>query len=1132
MIPAPPRSGVPGLTPSEVRVALLGNRWGVLPIAEHDDTKKGAGKRPLLKAWATYAEFEADLPTLVDVHSWERQFQSYGDPTASGTGVPCGTVVGIDIDVRDAAKAGEIAGIAREVFGDTPFVRQGAAPKLLLVYRAAEPIAGGLYPPLDGFGGGVDVLADKKQFVAFGIHPGTGRRYEWIGRESPLTAEPQAAPEITGEQVAAFLNLVNGVVALSMSGGAGRGRKAGGGESAEIVRDAEGYVVDGREAYLTREIWGAANRLNQNGAVLTVEGIAAFAWERFSATARLDVEGRAWTHADAMVKARGTLDRITRRIISLPPRLDGVAATYPVDALPVAEAEAEVARHVGEFFTLCVPTHRNALALFRAGAGGLLAPESQAWVLKIETGIGKTERAIASVAGAACGGLNIGYAVPTVRLGEEVAVRFTKLGVDARVYRGRDQPDPERPGDAICLNPIAVRDAREAGARNVMEAVCEVRARSGRPATVCPRHAECGYMRQRAARPVVWIVPQALLFRGKPGALGSLDALVIDESFINGALPANPATLTLDLIEHAALPDDPASADTLDRARVLLVGALRSSLDGPVTRQALNDHGITAAVARAAREAESLRWVDPGITPATDPCDRARRAAEAGAVNREVKAMAGLWAEVERFLELNHVASGRLTLSRADENGARTIERRSLRPVHDTWRCPTLILDATAPTAELLSLALGMPVEMKASVSARWPAFGEVRQIVEAPVSATKLGLTAKPGNVEVYNDLIRIISLRARLAWPLTVAVVAQKSAIERLRAMGLPENVTTASFGALAGLDSMRAVRGLIVIGRPSPSLFAMEGNAAVFTGEPIPSAPVEPGKTRWFDKVPGGIRLADGRAWGIPCDRHADPIAEALRWQVCEAQLIQAVGRLRPLRRNALSPFFLDIIGDVVVPVTVDRVERWDDARLGPWSDMAARGVMLDKAGDAAIAYPDLAATRKAARVLTAAVTVAPTSIEESYIDLRATVSAVTYKRAGRFPVTDAFTLPGGPREPAAVREWLEANVGPMESVEVPARALDRLKLAGVVRSMDGDAPGDVWERVEARLGRTATAMERNAVKSAVMREGDARFVERKRWDDIEGADMLLPADCGVEGEDGEPIGPGGWRRHRAA
>lgn len=79
---------------------------------------------------------------------------------------------GIDIDILDGALAIEIADLATSMFGDTPCLRIGRAPKRLLVYRAATPFAGRKRHPLE-------LLARGQQFVAHAVHPGTGQPYVW-----------------------------------------------------------------------------------------------------------------------------------------------------------------------------------------------------------------------------------------------------------------------------------------------------------------------------------------------------------------------------------------------------------------------------------------------------------------------------------------------------------------------------------------------------------------------------------------------------------------------------------------------------------------------------------------------------------------------------------------------------------------------------------------------------------------------------------------------------------------------------------------------------------------------------------------------------------------------------------------
>jgi hypothetical protein len=227
-------SGVPDLTPKEVRAKVVANGWAALPLN---------GKRPVINVWQRFAVFRGPLPSADELAGW----------TAPGTGIGCGSAVAVDIDfAADADMGARIKAVALEVFGETPFERVGKPPKVMLVYRAAEAIPKQAFKRTDNSGDGIDIQGVGSQFVAFGIHPDTGEPYQWTGPKSPLDAAPDAAPEITAAQVGTFLARVREFCGLTEGGG----RKGRGGESATIVRDAEGKVKDGREGYPNRQGYG------------------------------------------------------------------------------------------------------------------------------------------------------------------------------------------------------------------------------------------------------------------------------------------------------------------------------------------------------------------------------------------------------------------------------------------------------------------------------------------------------------------------------------------------------------------------------------------------------------------------------------------------------------------------------------------------------------------------------------------------------------------------------------------------------------------------------------------------------------------------------------------------------------
>jgi hypothetical protein len=143
---------------------LVDNGYAVIPIMPGSKVpgRHHAGQWTPYPDWARHCDRETK-PFEVDI--WQRW-------PGCGVGIACGAVVGIDIDVLDAALSIQIAELAAQMLGDTPYWRVGRAPKRLLVYRAESPFAGRKRHPLE-------LLARGQQFVAYAVHPDTGQPYAW-----------------------------------------------------------------------------------------------------------------------------------------------------------------------------------------------------------------------------------------------------------------------------------------------------------------------------------------------------------------------------------------------------------------------------------------------------------------------------------------------------------------------------------------------------------------------------------------------------------------------------------------------------------------------------------------------------------------------------------------------------------------------------------------------------------------------------------------------------------------------------------------------------------------------------------------------------------------------------------------
>lgn len=156
---------------------LLENGFNILPIVPHDtEGHASPGKAPALKGWQDHTA------TAEDVAKWARY------KSRCGIGINTTHTPAVDIDVLDAELAAQMADFVVDLLGPAP-LRIGRAPKQLLVFRTDKPFAkvkSHTWINDDGERCAVEVLGSGQQFVAFGVHPGTGQPYSWPSGNSPL----------------------------------------------------------------------------------------------------------------------------------------------------------------------------------------------------------------------------------------------------------------------------------------------------------------------------------------------------------------------------------------------------------------------------------------------------------------------------------------------------------------------------------------------------------------------------------------------------------------------------------------------------------------------------------------------------------------------------------------------------------------------------------------------------------------------------------------------------------------------------------------------------------------------------------------------------------------------------------
>jgi len=174
---------------AQLGATLVDRGFPILPI-QPNTKKPGLYK---LGAWHEYPKWSRHC----ERDTTDNEVDIWGNWPEAGIGIAAGRVIGIDIDILDSPTiALEIEALAKRMLGETPAVRIGHAPKRLLVYRAVQPFSGFKYPP-------IEVLGVGQQFIAYGIHPDTGKPYDWpVSTLADLS--PDDLPGITEAQAREF----------------------------------------------------------------------------------------------------------------------------------------------------------------------------------------------------------------------------------------------------------------------------------------------------------------------------------------------------------------------------------------------------------------------------------------------------------------------------------------------------------------------------------------------------------------------------------------------------------------------------------------------------------------------------------------------------------------------------------------------------------------------------------------------------------------------------------------------------------------------------------------------------------------------------------------------------------------
>jgi hypothetical protein len=528
-------------------------------------------------------------------------------------------------------------------------------------------------------------------------------------------------------------------------------------------------------------------------------------------------------------------------------------------------------------------------------------------------GTGKS-RAVAESIAAMTGEVVIWWLVPTLKKAAEQAREYDRLAgpdsLQSVVVRGRGAPRPNAKDEMMCPRHQVVNRAASMGVE-VQQVICKT----------CPLRDECGFQAQLSALKEVesGLFLMASDYLWLPCPAPNLDILVVDESVLGKAIEAvsfEPSRITEDHKWAGAGELE----EAMERRRIALL--VRDAVTKHCGRELayLRDEGVTANDIRAcvkhlATREEARPDVDGKMT---DEEIAARLdAVEAREILKVLKLFRQISCEFDLPRDrLNSVwfdPEARVKVDKELERAERVFvgHVREPRIAEET---PVLVLDGTG------SIALNRKLFGERMNLHRFAAPRDAEVVQVTPKGFSRQSLTGcdhrgdpisekKIREAEHLRD--QVVELLSLLSG--NVLLVTYK-AVKDLLADHLPPDVSTVHFGALRGLNAHQHCETVVIVGREQPSAQAIENLTRPFTAtDPEPFIPIG-------EYVPQshGRRMRNGGPNVVEVHVHPDPRCQAVLEQVREAEIAQAIDRVRPVfnRRRII------LLTNLPLDVTVDR------------------------------------------------------------------------------------------------------------------------------------------------------------------------------------------------------------------
>jgi hypothetical protein len=575
-------------------------------------------------------------------------------------------------------------------------------------------------------------------------------------------------------------------------------------------------------------------------------------------------------------------------------------------------------------------------------------------------GTGKSRTCAETIAGLPGGDLSFWWLVPSLEKADEQAREYNRLptadSLLGRVVRGRGAPDP-RTGyaDAMCPRHEVVNRAAAMGV-HVQKVICD---------NGCSLRISCGFQRQATAlredptglflmandylwlpspapRPDVVIVDESVVDKAIDIISFHPSRIVADELWAGGDLDEAMGRRCLALLVRAAVVEHPGRELAFLRERDVTIEAVREALTHLATREEM-------------QPALDGRMSDKTIADILD-------AVEA----REILKVLRLFRQIRLELPLPRA---RLNSVRFEPDAKVTIggeiERQprvfvsAVRTPRLRKETPVLCLDGTG-SIDLNRKVFGDHVTCERFAV---PRNAEVWQVTSKRFSRQSITGTDRrhnPISPKKTNEAARlrgqVLDLLKML--PGNVLLVTYKQAEAILRP-DLPPHVEVAHFGALRGLNAYEHCETAVVMGREQPSPQAIEALTRPFCAtDAEPFIPIGE-----YVLQSRGRRARNGGSNVAEVQVHPDTRCQAMLEQVREAEIAQAVDRVRPVfnRRRII------VLTNVALDLTVDHTVTWPELRPGKFACAFTRhGVLPLSAGDLCRGFSDLWRLENTAKV----------------------------------------------------------------------------------------------------------------------------------------------------------------------